>query len=133
MSRYTYTSLGTEIPPAPLIEVKLSTPGDNPLQTLNCTAFLDSGSDCTLVPLDLLIKVNAVVSGARAVVQGTSQGKTIVIPYFVGLSFDRFVYPAIQVRGCSSEALGGIILIGRDLLNNFILELNGKELTFTIT
>ena len=133
MSSYTYVSLGTEIPPAPLIQVKLFSPGENNLQFVNCTAFLDSGSDCTLVPLDLLIKVNALICGTKEIVQGTNQGNTIVIPYFIGLSFDRFVYPAVKVRGCSSEALGGIILIGRDILNNFILELNGKELTYTIT
>jgi hypothetical protein len=42
---YAYTSLGADIPAAPLIQVQLSSPEENPSVTLSCTAFLDSGAD----------------------------------------------------------------------------------------
>lgn len=132
MSIYAYTSLGADIPAAPLIQVRLSSPEEKPSVTLSCTAFLDSGADCTLVPFDLLIKVNAVIAGSKETILGTSKGNAIVIPYFVNLSFDRFVYQTVRVRGCPSEDIGGIILIGRDLINNFVLELNGPQLIYKI-
>ncbi len=132
MGSYAYTSLGTEIPAAPLLQVQLATPGDNPPIALGCTAFLDSGADCTLVPFEFLIRVKATIAGARETVSGTAKGSTVVVPYFVGLKFDRFVLKVVRVRGCSSEDLGGVILIGRDLLNLFVLELNGPGLTYTI-
>jgi hypothetical protein len=133
MGSYTYTSLGTEIPPAPLIQIQLANPVNVEISTVKCTAFLDSGADCTLVPYDLLIRVGAKIAGARETILGTSKGKTVVVPYFVGLSFDRFVYKSIRVRGYASDDLGGIVLIGRDLINSFVLELNGIELTYIIS
>lgn len=100
---------------------------------MECTAFLNSGADCTLVPYELLSEVGAKVTRAREMILGTSRGKTVVVPYFVSLSFDRFVCESIRVRGCASDDLGGIVLIGRDLINSFVLELNGIDLTFTIS
>ena len=132
MASYAYTLLGENIPAAPLIQVTLSTPGIEPAIALECSAFLDTGADCTLVPFDLLVRVQAQVAGASEQILGTAQQTTSVVPYFVGMSFDCYFHPVIRVRGCPNEVLGGIILIGRDLLNQYCIEFNGPEKICTI-
>ena len=57
MSFYKYTILGKgEIPAAPILEIKILSLDKNKLKTVDCLAFLDTGSDCTLIPLNFLAK-----------------------------------------------------------------------------
>lgn len=136
MGTYAYTLLETEadvkIPAARLMKVQLSTPGNQPDITVDCTAFLDTGADCTLVAFEILAQIQATRVGAKERIFGTGRGSTIVVPYLVGLRFDRYFSPVVRVRGCASEELGGIVLIGRDLLNQYCIEFKGPALTFTV-
>lgn len=136
MSSYSYTQLesgsGLEIPPVPLIEVEVSIPGTQPAETITRTAFLDTGADCSLVPFDILARVRATRAGSAERISGTGRGNVLVVPYLVGLRFDRYFSPFVRVRGCASEEIQGILLIGRDLLNKYRIEFNGLELTVTI-
>jgi hypothetical protein len=42
--------------------VTISTPGSDPILSLEIQGILDTGSDCTLIPFSFLAKVNAQVS-----------------------------------------------------------------------
>jgi len=128
---YNYTFLSPEIPAIPLISVQLTTPGQYRATQLECQAILDTGSDCTLVPIPLLVQVNAQIAG-RSIRIPVGGSLTIGIPYYVGLIFDSYTHPVIRVFGCPVDDIGEILLIGRDLMNQYRIEFNGSNLTFTI-
>lgn len=130
MATYSYTFFSPNIPPIPLIAVQLTTPESSAV-LVNCQGILDTGSDVTLVPLPLLVRVNAEVA-ARAIRIPFSGTVTLGIPYDVGLIFDRYIYEKIRVFGCPVDDLGEYLIIGRDLMNQHNIEFDGPNLTFTI-
>lgn len=131
MGTYSYTFVSTTIPPIPLISVTLKSPCSNSDPSVKCQGILDTGSDCTLVPIPLLAKVNGKAKKGSVRIPFSGQ-ITLGIPYEVGLVFDRYEHSSFQVFGCSVEEMGELLIIGRDLMNHHRIEFDGQALTFTI-
>ena len=131
MATYPYTFVSDKVPQIPLISIQLKTPELNNPAIVNCEAILNTGSDCTLVPFPFLTKVQAKIAGTKINIPvGGSQ--TIAVPYYVGVAFDRYTIPVFRVFGCPQNDIGEISLIGRDLMNQYRIEFDGINLTFTI-
>lgn len=130
MGIYRYSSLGGQIPPIPLMAVKLTTPISSEL-AIDCDAILDTGSDCTLIPIPLLMRVNAKIAGVSIRIP-FSGVLTTGVPYKVGLIFDRYTCPEVLIFGCSVYEMGEELIIGRDLLNQYRIEFHGPNETFEI-
>jgi len=126
-----YTFLTPDIPPIPLLSVQLATPGIEPRRTIAAQAILDTGSDCTLIPLPLLMQVNARIMG-RSIRIPVAGEKAIAIPHLVGLQFDQYRFAGVEVFGCSIDDIGELLIIGRDLMNRYRIEFDGQSLAFTI-
>ncbi len=127
---YNYTLVSTSIPAIPLISVQLKSPSSSS-KSIICQAILDTGSDCTLVPIPLVLKVKGkIVNSSINIPFGGRM--TVGIPYEVGLILDRYDYSKFQVFAAPIEDLGELLIIGRDLMNQHRIEFNGKDLTFTI-
>jgi hypothetical protein len=131
MGVYRYTSLGTIIPAIPILSLQLIKPGRFEEPAITGQAILDTGSDCTLVPIPWLIQAQAQVAD-RAVRIPVGGQVTLGIPHEVGLRFDRYRHLIFRVYGCPTEEIGDIALIGRDLLNLYRVDFDGVERTFTI-
>lgn len=131
MGIHQYTFLTSDIPPIPLLSVQLATPGIEPRKTIDTQAILDTGSDCTLVPLPLLMQVNARIIG-RSIRVPVAGNNAIAIPHLVGLQFDQYGSVGIEVFGCPIDNIGELLIIGRDVLNRYRIEFDGQSLTFTI-
>lgn len=131
MSTYSYTFVSTTIPPIPLISVTLKSPRSNSNSSVKCQGILDTGSDCTLVPIPLLAKVQGKAKKGSVSIPFSGQ-MTLGILYEVGLVFDSYEHSSFQVFGCSVEEMGELLIIGRDLMNHHRIEFNGQALTFTI-
>ena len=131
MGTYSYTFVSTTIPPIPLISVTLKSPRSNSDPSVKCQGILDTGSDCTLVPIPLLVKVKGKAKKGSVRIPFSGQ-MTLGIPYEVGLVFDSYEHSSFQVFGCSVEEMGELLIIGRDLINHHRIEFNGQALTFTI-
>jgi hypothetical protein len=128
---YSYKLVSVEIPPIPLIAVQLTAPGTLSDVRVDCQGILDTGSDCTLVPLPFLMRLN--ISPASRSVRLSFGGKeTIGVPYEVGLIFDRYHKPDFRVIGCPVESISELLIIGRDLMNQYRIEFDGPNLRFTI-
>jgi hypothetical protein len=132
MGTYRYTGLGAEIPPMPIIPLELIKPGRFEAESVVGQAILDTGSDCTLVPIPWLIQVRAqVADDLRSVVDHRALqipvgGQvSVAIPYEVGLRFDRYRHFVFRVYGCPVEEIGDMALVGRDLLNLYRVEFDG--------
>ena len=131
MSIHSYTFVSTAIPPIPLISLTLKSPQPNSSLLVKCQGILDTGSDCTLVPLPLVIKVKGKAQKGSIRIPFSGQ-MTLGIPYKVGLIFDGYEHSSFQVFACSVEEMGELLIIGRDLMNYHRIEFNGRDLTFTV-
>jgi len=127
---YNYTSLGEEKPNAPLITVELASLDKTKPKKVNWRAFLDTGSDITLVPLDALVQISAKVARTPNV-YGVGGKKTTVYAYYVAFTMDNHTLPLVPVYGCPIDATGGYILVGRDLLNQYCIQFDGLNQTFS--
>ncbi|GAP95301.1 hypothetical protein [Leptolyngbya sp. NIES-2104] len=131
MGTHQYTFLDSNIPPIPLLSVHLATPGLEPRRTIETQAILDTGSDCTLIPLPLLMQVNARIIG-RSMRIPVAGNNAIAIPHLVGLQFDQYNLAGIEVFSCPIDDIGELLIIGRDLMNRYRIEFDGQNLAFTI-
>jgi hypothetical protein len=126
-----YTLLTPDIPSIPLLSVQLAAPGLEPKRTIETQAILDTGSDCTLVPLPLLMQVGARVIG-RSIRVPIAGNHAIAIPHLVGLQFDQYGFAGVEVFGCPVDEMGELLIIGRDVMNRYRIEFDGERLMFTI-
>jgi hypothetical protein len=93
--------------------------------------ILDTGSDCTLVPLPLLVRLTAKVAG-RSLSIPIGGVKTVGIPHYIGLAMSDRLCSPIRVFGCPEHEIGGLLIIGRDVLNQYRIEFDGLKQTFEI-
>lgn len=131
MGTYRYTRIGSEIPAIPIIPLELIKPGRFEQPSVIGQAILDTGSDCTLIPIPWLMQVQAQVADRpiRIPVGGLV---TLAIPYEVGLRFDQHRHLVFRVYGCPVDEIGDLAIVGRDLLNLYVVEFNGLEGVFSI-
>jgi predicted aspartyl protease len=124
MSNYSFAYNRKYDPPAPIIEIRLrSLYGiSNLLQ-----AFVDSGADGTVVPLTILQSINAVYAD-KAYLTGSTGA-----PQRVGLYEVQVQIGADIVYGINAAAYGEEIIVGRDVLNQLTVLLDGPLATCEIT
>jgi hypothetical protein len=79
MALFNYVDLGAGLPPAPIVSLNIYPPEweRKLIEDLcySCTAFLDTGSDCTLLPLDAIAALNLTTFKANAQIVGVGEGK----------------------------------------------------------
>ncbi len=105
-------------PPAPILPIRLGRPGTDP--SVLVTALVDTGADATMIPRALARRLNLPVLGEVGV--GGSGG----------LSQRATIHAAVvEVAGARWPvqviALGGESLVGRDLLNQWVVTLKGPQ------
>lgn len=105
-------------PPAPILPIRIGRPGTDPSVLL--TALVDTGADATIIPRALARRLNLPIL-AEVAIGGTG-----------GLSQRATVHSAVvEVAGsrwpAQVIALGGEPLIGRDLLNQWVVTLKGPQ------
>jgi predicted aspartyl protease len=110
------------------VEVKLSTPGRTE-PAITAMALVDSGSDGTMIPIEALSKLGARYAGQARVrsVLGDSQ---LINLYLVSLRIAAHQLNAVQVIANSETEE---FILGRDVLNQLIVTLNGLASTTEIT
>jgi hypothetical protein len=131
MGTYRYISLGTDIPAIPIVPLELIQPGKFDRPAVVGQAILDTGSDCTLVPLPWLIQVNAQIADRALRIPVCGQ-LSLAIPHEVGIRFDKYRHFVFRVYGCSVDDIGEMALVGRDILNLYRVEFDAPNSIFTI-
>lgn len=104
----------------PVIEIGVNVPGQGQAAEI-LTAVVDSGSDGTLIPIDILEKIKAryVGDGRIRGILGNSQPVQI---YLISLHVGSHLIPAARVVAVSE---GDETLLGRNVLNELVITLNG--------
>jgi predicted aspartyl protease len=126
MIRYAYNT--QKQPPAPFVRVTLRHPrtGD---EVRDVPAQLDTGADCTLVPLSLAERLCLDFMGSLEIggVGGATEEMTL---YTVSLSVHDLPPLTVSVVAHSGEPW---VLLGRDVLNAYQLLLNGPARALEIS
>ena len=111
-------------PPAPVLPVQIGS-AQSPGEMRRTTAQLDTGADISGVPITLLSELG--IEPYRSVeVQDFDGDVKQVRTFLIQLELDRFRFRRLEVVALDAPRA----LLGRDVLNNFYLALDGPELIF---
>lgn len=124
---YTYDYDSDFTPSMPVVAIQVGRSLTPP--TLRLTALIDSGADSVIIPLLYLRQIRA--RKERTVWMRTVTGeRSVVDMYMISLQFGPFAFRERLV-------VGGLqpmeIIMGRDILNQFIVTLNGLASMVEIT
>lgn len=107
-------------PAAPVIEIRIRKPSSTTSST-TLTAMVDSGADATMIPRKYLKAVRAQYAGTRILRGVTGQPQQVDL-FVVVVEIGHFSASGIRVVAIADDSTP---LIGRDVLNQFIITLNG--------
>lgn len=109
-------------PPAPRLEIRLIALPHNAVYG-PISAFVDTGADATIVPLDIVRQLRAGAVTLKTV-RGYTGDRHTVRTCLVDVEIGTFVLPGIEIVGddASDETL-----LGRDVLNRLRLLLDGPD------
>jgi hypothetical protein len=113
-------------PPAPMLEITVHHPKTAGLET-EVRAQLDPGSDISVLPKSAADAIGLQRDGELEV-EGYDGLVTCVPLCIVTLEIAGEVLPPMSVVVMPRS----LAILGRDVLNHFILTLNGKDLTFEL-
>jgi Aspartyl protease len=140
--QYPYQVISTNptVPPAPILRVTLIYPdqtrddlrsvGDHRLYELD--AFLDTGADVTLIPLEVVSILRLPLLDERVPVMGVGGAITRGFLCKTAIQLGPIELPLINVIACEAAAIGGQnqMIIGRDILNRCCVRFDGLRRMF---
>jgi hypothetical protein len=109
----------TYFPAIPVAEIEIRALRSE--RGVSVSVIVDSGADATTIPVPYLRQVQA-QKGDKAWLRGTAQQRIQVDRYWVWLHIGDHRPMYIQVVGDISS---GEAILGRDVLNQFVVTLNG--------
>lgn len=115
------------VPPAPVVDVKVSNPVFKISESLK--GLIDTGAFRSAIPSTLIDKLQINPHRKRPV-RGFKGAEIEQWTYFVNILFKGFNFEFIEVF--PSETLKEV-LIGRDIINDLTILLQGKKHNFEIT
>lgn len=112
-------------PPAPALMVEVY--GLFSKITMKLKGKIDTGADITVIPAKIVRDLNLLP--VRIIKTRGYNGKISLKPmYLVNISIKEFKFDLVEVIAARRED----ILIGRNILNQLTIKLNGKQLNFEI-
>jgi predicted aspartyl protease len=121
---YTYEYDTTYLPSLPVVAVEVKA-FDQDSEPSHLVAMVDSGSDGTLVPLSVLRQMKARKT-SQVALRSITGVRTIVDIYEVTIHLGPHLFPKVRV---AADRHNNLIILGRDVLNQIIVTLNGLAST----
>jgi predicted aspartyl protease len=115
-------------PPAPIIEISFVVPSRK-TRIGPLTGYVDTGADATLVPVTYLRQVRAPSTEERFLRSHWGERRSVIL-FAVNIEIGGLVVSNVEVVG---DDQSDEILIGRDVLNQLHIHLNGPGTTLEIT
>jgi hypothetical protein len=133
--KYSYQVISAEalVPPAPISSVSLFNPSQEQNRLYELDAFLDTGADCTLLPLEAVSVLRLALLGGRVPVNGVGGATTRGFLCKTGIQFGELCLPEIKIVACEAAAIGARdqMIIGRDILNLCCVKFDGRRQQFS--
>jgi len=114
-------------PPAPFLEVVVHHP-EGRAQAAYVQAKIDTGADISTVPTTLIAQLELPVA-SKMIVEGYDSIPATVSSYGVLIEVAGARFKDWEVIAIPEP----YVLLGRDVLNHFYVQLNGPELTFNLS
>jgi Aspartyl protease len=130
---YRVISVDPDVPPAPILRVSLFNPSQDSNRFYELDAFLDTGADCTLVPLEAVSILRLAFLGNKVPVSGIGGATTPGFLCKSGMQLGQIRLPAVNILACESIVVGGRdqMIIGRDILNLCCIKFDGRRQQFS--
>ena len=113
-------------PPAPFVEFEVISPQDSTQRHL-AQGLLDTGAKVSVLPVEILTALQ-IPKASDMSVESWDGSPTLVTTYIVTLGIANARLDSIEVVATPMP----YAILGRDVLNHFILALNGKDLIFEL-
>jgi hypothetical protein len=114
-------------PPAPFFEVAIHHP-ENLEQAARLQAKIDTGADISAIPTGLVSQLQLPVA-SKMLVEGYDGVSVTVSSYSVLFEVAGTRFENWEVIAFPDD----YVLLGRDILNHYYIQLNGPELTFNLS
>jgi hypothetical protein len=115
-------------PPAPFLYVTISSPHDLSVAVSDVPAQLDTGADFSVVPSSLVERLR-LVQLDETPVAGYGGHVTVEPTYLIGIAVQPYAPVIVRVVASREEPF---VLLGRDVLNQFEIVLDGPRLVLEI-
>ncbi len=128
---YTKVAGGSSIP---IVRLYFSNPSNNLLIDINDSGIIDTGSDITVVSYTVVSKLQLRPLQMKKDFVFRGLGRVSVgIPYLIKTSFDNKNFIDAKVIAIPDDILNGEVLVGRNILNRYVITFDGPKLIFSIS
>jgi Aspartyl protease len=131
VKQYPYKIISSDpaVPPAPILRITLFNPDGKSDRAYELDAFLDTGADGTLIPLEAVSILRLPLLDGRVPVAGVGGAITRGFPCQADMQFGDFRLSLLEFIACEAAAIGdgGQMIIGRDILNQFCVKFDVKN------
>jgi len=98
MTVYSFSSLGPQLPPAPILPIRIKHLEVPEESAIECYAFLDTGADCTQIALSKLSKIKATFGPSDMLNSLNTQIQTFTA--YIDIQLAHHQFKAFKVYGC---------------------------------
>lgn len=133
MYPYQIISTHPKVPPAPILRVSLFHPDQDRDRYYELDAFLDTGADTTLIPLEVVSILRLPLLDERIPVMGVGGAVTNGFLCRSRIQLGEMWFPSMKLVACEAIVVGGRdqMIIGRDILNRCCIKFDGRRQMFS--
>jgi hypothetical protein len=132
MLNFDYVKIGDNSP-IPAIKFYFKNPENALIAALDGYSVLDTGSDMTIIPYSIASRIYLKSINEEEPINFRGFGRSNKgVPYRIAGSFDGDNYFRAKVFAVPDDVLHDEIIIGRNILNRYVITFNGPNLTFTV-
>jgi predicted aspartyl protease len=130
---YQIISADPKVPPAPVLLVTLVHPFENSDRLYKLDAFLDTGADATLIPLEAVSILRLPLLDERVPVVGVGGAVTNGFFCRANLQIGEKRLARVSMIACEASAIGrrDQMILGRDILNLCCVRFDGRRQQFS--